>query len=68
MVAMKDYESFVKASVEANADIIISGAGLPTTLPKLLREASSKLHRLYLQVGLQKLMCKCGRKGYELPS
>ena len=29
MVASRNYESYVKASVEAGADAIISGAGLP---------------------------------------
>lgn len=33
MVAMKNYESYVREAVEAGADIIISGAGLPTDLP-----------------------------------
>ncbi len=35
MVALRDYEKQVKAALEAGADIIISGAGLPTDLPKL---------------------------------
>ena len=34
MVALKHYEDFVKASIEAGADLIISGAGLPLNLPK----------------------------------
>lgn len=34
MVASRNYESYVKASVEAGADAIISGAGLPLDLPK----------------------------------
>lgn len=33
MVAMKNYESYVREAVSAGADIIISGAGLPTDLP-----------------------------------
>lgn len=33
MVAMKNYEAYVREAVEAGADIIISGAGLPTDLP-----------------------------------
>lgn len=35
MVALRHYEEYVQAAVEAGADIIISGAGLPTELPKL---------------------------------
>ncbi|MDC7291825.1 nitronate monooxygenase family protein [Blautia schinkii] len=34
MVAMKHYEEYVREAVAAGADIIISGAGLPTELPK----------------------------------
>ena len=33
MVAMEHYEEHVEAAVEAGVDIIISGAGLPLTLP-----------------------------------
>lgn len=34
MVAMRQYEEYVKAAIDAGADIIISGAGLPMDLPK----------------------------------
>ena len=34
MVASRDYEKFVKASVDGGCDAIISGAGLPLDLPK----------------------------------
>lgn len=34
MVAISGYEEHVRAAVEAGADFIISGAGLPTMLPK----------------------------------
>lgn len=35
MVATKRYEDYVKAAVAAGADLIISGAGLPMTLPEI---------------------------------
>ena len=35
MVAISDYEDMVRVSVENGADLIISGAGLPTSLPAL---------------------------------
>lgn len=35
MVATKRYEDYVKAAVDAGADLIISGAGLPMTLPEI---------------------------------
>lgn len=39
MVATKRYEDYVKAAVEAGVDIIISGAGLPMTLPAVSGDA-----------------------------
>ena len=38
MVALQDYEEMVKHSVEAGADLIISGAGLPLKLPDMIPE------------------------------
>lgn len=35
MVATKKYEEYVKAAVAAGVDLIISGAGLPMTLPEI---------------------------------
>lgn len=43
MVATKQYESYVKAACEAKADVIISGAGLPITLPELTRGFDIKI-------------------------
>lgn len=43
MVALKEYEEHVKASVKAGADVIISGAGLPLTLPKLVEGSDTKI-------------------------
>lgn len=43
MVAMEHYEDYVRAAIQAGADIIISGAGLPMDLPRLAGEASVKL-------------------------
>lgn len=43
MVAMQHYEDYVQAAAAAGADIIISGAGLPTELPKLAGNAPVKL-------------------------
>lgn len=43
MVALKDYKGHVKAAVEAGADIIISGAGLPVELPGLVEGSDTKI-------------------------
>lgn len=39
MVAMEHYEEYVHAVVEAGADLIVSGAGLPTDLPKYTKDS-----------------------------
>lgn len=43
MVAINNYDDMVKACVEEQVDIIISGAGLPLSLPKLVKESSTKI-------------------------
>lgn len=42
MVALKDYEAHVRASVEAGADVVICGAGLPANLPELVAGSDTK--------------------------
>ena len=43
LVALKEYASHVKAAVQAGADLIISGAGLPTELPALVSGSKTKI-------------------------
>lgn len=43
MVALKEYASHVKAAIQAGADLIISGAGLPTELPALVSGSTTKI-------------------------
>lgn len=43
MVALKEYAEHVTAAVEAKADIIISGAGLPTELPAFVKGTPTKI-------------------------
>lgn len=43
MVATKQYEKYVKAAVKAGTDIIISGAGLPVSLPGYVMEAEKEM-------------------------
>lgn len=43
MVAMQHYEKYVNAAIASGADLIISGAGLPTDLPKYAGESDVKL-------------------------
>ena len=43
MVASNDYNELVKASVESGANLIISGAGLPMSLPELCKGTATKI-------------------------
>lgn len=44
MVALKHYEEHVRESVKAGADVIISGAGLPMDLPRMVsKESGTKI-------------------------
>lgn len=43
MVALNGYEDYVHCAIDAGADIIISGAGLPMDLPKFAKGSSIKL-------------------------
>ena len=43
MVAMNNYIDHVKAAIEAGADLIISGAGLPLNLPEITKNSSVKI-------------------------
>lgn len=42
MTATKRYEDYVRAAVQAGADLIISGAGLPVDLPKYTEGSGTK--------------------------
>lgn len=43
MVAMNNYIEYVKTAIEAGADMIISGAGLPLNLPEITKGSSIKI-------------------------
>ena len=43
MVATKQYAEYVKAAMKAGIDLIISGAGLPMELPKLVAGSKTKI-------------------------
>ena len=43
MCASKNYEEYVKCAIDNGTDLIISGAGLPTDLPKLVEGSNIKI-------------------------
>ncbi len=58
MVALSDYDSLVKTAVEEDVDLIISGAGLPLTLPKYLNGKDIKLIPVVSSARTFRIICK----------
>lgn len=68
MVATRKYEEYVKAAVAAGIDLIISGAGLPMELPKLVGKAKTKLVPIVSSVkSVQVIMRYWWKKYNRLP-
>jgi len=65
MVATKKYEQYVKAAASAGADLIISGAGLPTTLPKLADGFQTKIAPIVSSLKSAKVICKLWDRHYH---
>ena len=58
MAATKKYEEYVRAAVRAGADLIISGAGLPTLLPALAAQSKAKIAPIVSSVKSASVICK----------
>lgn len=65
MVALSDYENLVKTAVEENVDLIISGAGLPLTLPQYLDGKDIKLIPVVSSARTFQLICKRWKNRYD---
>jgi nitronate monooxygenase len=67
MVALvRDYENSVKASIDAGADFIISGAGLPLNLPAIQPPGDTALIPIVSSARALELICKkWERLGYR---
>lgn len=65
MVATRKYEEYVKAAVEAGIDLIISGAGLPMELPKLVGAAKTKLAPIVSGVKAAQVIMRYWLKKYD---
>lgn len=74
MVATKNYASYVKKAVKAGADLIISGAGLPVSLPEYVAEAAqeagivlkTKIAPIVSTVKSAMVICKLWDRKYHL--
>jgi NAD(P)H-dependent flavin oxidoreductase YrpB (nitropropane dioxygenase family) len=58
MVASNNYEEHIKAAIEAGVDLIISGAGLPTMLPKIVKDSSVKIAPIVSSLKAAKVILK----------
>ena len=58
MVATTGYADSVKAAIESGIDIIISGAGLPTMLPKLVKGSKVKIAPIVSSLKAAKVILK----------
>lgn len=65
MVATRNYEEYVRAAVEAGVDLIISGAGLPMSLPELAGNAGPKLAPVVSGLKSAQVICKYWLKKYN---
>lgn len=68
MVATKNYALYVKEAVKAGADIIISGAGLPVSLPELVEGTKTKIAPIVSTAKSASVICKMwDRKYHRIP-
>lgn len=65
MVATRRYEDYVKAAVDAGVDLIISGAGLPMTLPELVGQAKTKIAPIVSSAKSLSVIAKYWMKKYQ---
>lgn len=64
MVATKDYPEYVKAAVEAGADVIVSGAGLPVKLPEYAMGSKTKLAPIVSSPKSASVICRMWDRKY----
>jgi NAD(P)H-dependent flavin oxidoreductase YrpB (nitropropane dioxygenase family) len=67
MVAINNYGEMVKACIEENADLIISGAGLPLSLPKLVEGSNIKIAPIVSSGKAASIICKMWKKHNRCP-
>ena len=67
MTAMNNYELYVKEAVKEKIDLIISGAGLPILLPKLVKDSSTKIVPIVSSAKACKIIINSWLKQDKLP-
>lgn len=66
MVATKNYADYVKTAIDAKVDLIISGAGMPTQLPKLCKDSDVKIAPIVSSLKACKVILKLWDKHDEV--
>lgn len=67
MAAMNNYELYVKEAVKEKIDLIISGAGLPLALPKLVKDSTTKIAPIVSSAKAAKIIINSWLKHDKLP-
>ena len=65
MVALSNYEDLVRTTAKENADYIVSGAGLPISLPEFAEGSSIKLIPLIASARGAKILLKTWKRRYN---
>lgn len=65
MVATKQFERYVKAACEGGADVIISGAGLPISLPELVKGFKTKIAPIVSSIKAASVILKMWDRKYH---
>jgi NAD(P)H-dependent flavin oxidoreductase YrpB (nitropropane dioxygenase family) len=65
MVALSNYEDMVRTAAEEDVDFIISGAGLPISLPEFAEGSNTKLIPLIASARGAKLLLKTWKRRYD---
>ncbi len=67
MAAMNNYEIYVKKAVEEKIDLIVSGAGLPLALPKLVKGTNTKIAPIVSSAKAARVIIRSYLKSDRLP-
>lgn len=65
MVATKGYDDYVKAAVNAGADVVVSGAGLPINLPELVKGSKTKIAPIVSSLKAASVIVRQWKKKYD---
>lgn len=65
MVALNNYDDYIKTAVDAGIDLIISGAGVPLNLPLLVKGSNVKIAPIVSSLKAIKTILKVWDRKYE---